>query len=344
MALAALWGSTGIGGATATPSGVSQPVVLVRQPERLLEPVVLSSRYLVWESSGGEESTVVPSLLQRDLRSQKVRTLARGAVSHYGLASTTGWVVYSSAAGSTLVAVRHDGSGTVTLTRQLVAPIASRGESVAWAEQDRRSQRVFVRDMATGKQWLAAQLPRCVGARCYRIDGVTLAERGVVFVRGAIGSQPSVVVRRAFTDPRPTSLSIPHDPQPDLAPSSAGALYYAFGRGWYRWDFGSSRPRLTRFKGFQQTPVLAYEGGDWFVRVVDGCRAGLRLIRADGGSSVIVSAGQVLALARLAATDCADLLELSLSGTRAVTAWVVRPESADPDEVAAGLVLSQPYR
>ena len=240
--------------------------------------------------------------------------------------------------------MRHDGSGAFTLTKQLVAPIASRGDSVTWAEQDQRSQRVFVRNMETGKQWLAARLPRCVAGHCYRIDTVALAERGVVFVRGAIGQQPSIIVRRAFTDRRPTSLSIPDDPQPDLAPSSAGALYYAFGRGWYRWDFGSSHARLTRFRGPQQTGVLGYESGYWFVRVVDGCRASLRLIRADGGSSVIVSAARVLPLARLSGTDCASLLGLSLSGVRVMTGWALRPESADADETALGVVLSQPYR
>jgi len=147
---------------------------------------------------------------------------------------------------------------------------------VAWADQDATRQRVYVRDMSSGTRWLAADLPRCVGGRCYRIDAVGLADQGVVFVRGAIGPQPSFIVRRGFSDAKATRLAVPNDPQPDLAPSSVGALYYAFGRGWYRWDFGRPDTRLTRFRGARQTPVLLNEGDDWFVRVDAQCKGGLQ--------------------------------------------------------------------
>jgi len=86
-----------------------------------------------------------------------------------------------------LFAVRHDGFGRRTLTANLAAPFAARGERVAWAELDQDTYRVVVRNMATGKQWIAAKVPRCVATRCFRIDGVTLADGGVVFSRGAIG-------------------------------------------------------------------------------------------------------------------------------------------------------------
>ena len=334
----------GAASAAATASGTGQAIV-DREPNRNLTPVVVSSQYLVWESAGGEESSAISSLRQLDLRTSRIRTLAHGVVPHFGLASTTGWVVYAVGRGSTLVAFRHNGSGTTTLSRQLVAPIAARGEKVAWADQDAKRQRVYVRDMSTGTRWLAADLPRCVGGRCYRIDAVGLADQGVVFVRGAIGPQPSFIVRRGFSDAKPTSLAVPNDPQPDLAPSSAGALYYAFGRGWYRWDFGRRDTRLTRFRGARQTPVLLNEGDDWFVRVATPCKGGLQRFRGTGSASTVGTAARVLALAGVPADDCADLLDLELSGDRLVTTWSLHGKSGDPDEQEfTGVIVSQPYR
>jgi hypothetical protein len=319
--------------------------IVDREPNRNLTPVVVTDRYLVWESAGGEESSVIPSLRQRDLRTNRIRILAHGVVPHFGLASTTRWVVYAVGRGSTLVAARHDGSGKTTLSTQLVAPIAGRGEKVAWAEQDAKRQRVYVRDMATGTRWLAADLPRCAGGRCYRIDAVALADEGVVFVRGAIGPQPSFVVRRGFSDLRSTSLAVQNDPQPDLAPSSAGALYYAFGRGWYRWDFGRSDTRLTRFRGARQTPVLLNEGNGWFVRVAAPCKGALQRFGAAGSGAVVATAERVLALAGIPNDDCADLLDLHLSADRLVTTWLVHGKTGDPDEEEfTGIILSQPYR
>ena len=37
------------------------------------------------------------------------------------------------------------------------------------------------RHMRTGHEWVAAQMSRCRRGRCYRIDSVTLADKGVVF-------------------------------------------------------------------------------------------------------------------------------------------------------------------
>ncbi len=334
------------GAAPAAPtSSGTGPAIVDREPNRNLTPVAVSSQYLVWESAGGEESSVAPSLRQLDLRTSRIRILARGVVPHFGLASTTSWVVYAVGRGSTLVAARHNGSGETTLSTQLVAPIAARGENVAWADQDAKRQRVYVRDMSTGARWLAADLPRCVGGRCYRIDAVELADQGVVFVRGAIGPQPSFIVRRGFSDAKPISLAVPNDPQPDLAPSSAGALYYAFGRGWYRWDFGRPDTRLTRFRGARQTPVLLNEGDDWFVRVAAPCKGGLQRFRGTGSAATVGTAARVLALAGMPADDCADLLDLQLSGGRLVTTWSLHGKSGNPeDEKVTGVIVSQPYR
>jgi hypothetical protein len=319
--------------------------ILDREANRNLTPLVVTDQYVVWESAGGEESSVIPTLRQRDLRTNRIRILAQGVVPHFGLASTSRWVVYAVGRGSTLVAARHDGSGRATLSKQLVAPIAGRGEKVAWAEQDAKRQRVYVRDMATGTKWLAADLPRCASGRCYRIDAVGLAEDGVVFVRGAIGPQPSFIVRRGFSDPRPTSLPVPNDPQPDLAPSSAGALYYAFGRGWYRWDFGRSDSRLTRFRGARQIPVVRNEGNDWLVRVAAPCKGGLQQFRGDGSGAVVGTAKRVLALAGVGDDDCAELLDVAVSRARLISSWFVHGPTGDPDEEAfTGIIVSQPYR
>ena len=215
---------------------------------------------------------------------------------------------------------------------------------MAWADQDAKRQRVYVRDMSTGTRWLAASLPRCVGGRCYRIDAVGLADQGVVFVRGAIGPQPSFIVRRGFSDAKPTSLAVPNDPQPDLSPSSAGALYYAFARGWYRWDFGRPDARLTRFRGALQTPVLLNEGGDWFVRAAAPCKGALQRFRGTGSAAIVGAAERVLALAGVPADDCADVLALQVSGDRLVTTWSLHGKSGDLDtEEFTGVIVSQPY-
>ncbi len=310
----------------------------MRTPERILRPVAVSPGYIVWETAGPEESAIASTVEQRDLRTKRVRTLAVGTNPDRGVASTARWVVYAAGNGSTLLAVRHDGSQRHVLSKLLVAPIASRGKRVAWVEQDNRRQRVYVLDTATGKRWFAADVPRCVATHCYRIDNVALAEGGVVFTRGAIGPQPSFIVRRGFNDHAPLSQRLPNDPQPDLAPSSAGALYYYFGHGWYRWDFGALRPRLTRFRGAHQTAVLRLEQGNWFIRSPGTCGSVLTLIRADGRSSLIASSKSMIASAHLGADGCADLLDLELTGGQAISAWAFRHESADPNVEDAGLV------
>ena len=187
-------------------------------------------------------------LMERVLATGKTKLLASNALAQFGLASTATRVVFADRgrSGPELVAVRHDGGGRLVLTRSLAAPIAARGDLVAWAEQSASSQRVVVRHMRTGREWVAAQMSRCRRGRCYRIDSVTLADKGVVFERGAIGPHPSLIVRRGFGEDRVTTTSVAHDPQPELAASSAGALFYRLQHGWFRWDFGQRRPHLVK--------------------------------------------------------------------------------------------------
>ena len=327
----------------------SEPTrLLVRRQDRALRPAAASPGYLVWGSGGIESESVTTALVQRDLHSKATRVLAPATRPDFGVASTAKWVVYVTGEGSlTVVAVSHDGTRRHVLGNGLIAPVASRGERVAWAQEHAGVQRVFVQNMATGRKWLAARLPRCVAGRCYRIDFVTLADRGVVFSRGAIGPQPSLIVRRAYIDAKPTTVPVPNDPQPDLAPSSEGALYYAYSRGWYRWDFGRRLPRLTQFKGPDQAPILRYERGDWYLRGGKSCRPSVRVLSPKGPQVVISSPGGKTGLARTPASDCAEMTDLVLTHTDVITAWVFRPPyaiTAHNDFGLVGVLLATKHR
>src|SRR5436190_6457082 len=210
-------------GETGPPAG--KRVLLVK--DAAIGALAAGARYLVWEQAGfAPRSPTTARLLERDSRTQRVTRLASDGVPQFGLAVTSKWVAYgaSGSGGTTrLLAIPHGGGDRVTLTRSLIAPIASRGEHVAWAEQSGETQRIIVRDMQRVTDWIAAQLPRCRNGRCYRIDAVELAADGVVFDRGAIGTQPSLVLRRRFRGSKLEVLRVPRDPQPDLAPSETGA-------------------------------------------------------------------------------------------------------------------------
>jgi hypothetical protein len=303
-------------------------------------PVTVDARYLVWET-GPLEGLGGTALRQRDDRTGKVTTLARGVVRDYGLASWSTAVVYGAPTRTgrvRLVEVRHDGSRLQTLSPSLLAPIDSRGPRVAWAEQRGGLQRVVVRDLRTGRNWIAAVFRRCRAGACYRVDAVALARRGVVFDRGAIGPFPSRIVRRAFTEPATDSVTIPNDPQPDVVPSSAGALYYVLGRGWYRWDFGRRRPRPTPYRGAKQFPLLRYEDGRWFVLTQAGCEQGLIVRRTGGAATGVATAGLITASAGKRGDLCVQLTGLVWWRRHPVTAWAVIPAAADENHSDAGLV------
>jgi hypothetical protein len=318
--------------------------LLAFEPDQTIWTIASTQRYLAWESDSSTGGTT--TLFQRDLRTKRQRVLASSVFPQYGLASTRDWVVYASGTGS-LLAVRHDLSGRRRLAAHLVAPVVGRGERVAWAELDRGTYRVVVRNMVTGKQWLAAEFRRCVATGCFRVDAVTLADRGVVFTRGAIGPQPSFIVRRGFSDSAPTRVAVPRDPQPDLAPSSAGALYYAFERGWYRWDFGARTPRATRFGTSDQVTVLQYEHGDWFTLKAGGCRDSLHVVGPDDANSTLASPDDALALSHLKSSSCAEIVAFHATGDEALIAWRAQQKATDPYPVGltlVGLVFSQRYR
>jgi hypothetical protein len=306
-------------------------------------PVAVDAGHVVAVVGPIEAENAVPRLVQRELPRGRTTTLARDVDPTQGLASTTDWVAYATSNGA-LVAIRHDGSRPRVLTPSLIAPVSSRGQLVAWAESRGARQRVIVRNMGSGSEWVAADMPRCGRAGCYRIDVVTLADRGVVFDRGAIGPQPSFVVRRAFSAARPTAIAIPDDPQPDLEPSSAGALYYAFGRGWYRWDFGHSRPARTAFDDRLRRPaVLRYEHGHWLVLARNGCETGLRASLPGAQTVDLETAPRLLSLLGIRHRMCVYSLGVVWTGSQAVSAWAVQPRAemdAHEDVGLAGLAVA----
>jgi hypothetical protein len=300
-------------------------------------PIAVDARHLVAVVGPIETEQAVPRLVQRELPRGPTTTLAGDVDPTQGLASSAEWVIYTTSSGA-LTAIRHDGSGRRILTRSLIAPLTSRGELVAWAESRGARQRVIVRDMGSGSQWVAADMPRCRPAGCYRIDAVTLADRGVVFDRGAIGPQPSFVVRRAFSAARPSAIEIAGDPQPDLAPSSAGALYYAFGRGWYRWDFGSSRPARTPFGDpVRQPGVLRYERGRWLVLARDGCETGLRASVTGAQTVDVETAPRLLSLLGIRHRMCVYSLGVAWTGSQAISAWAFQPLVEIENHAESGL-------
>jgi hypothetical protein len=322
-----------------------RPGRLVTAPGVVVFRAATDTRHLVWVAGGVEDAHHPIEVIQRALGTNRLTTLARGADPAYGLASTRRWVVYAREGPMpALVATPHRGRGSVTLSRSLAAPIAARGELIAWAEEARGVDRVLARDMAQGTTWVAATMPKCEGGRCYRVDTVALADAGVMFTRVATGPDTSFVVRRAFSDSRPTRVRIDGDPQPDLVPASTGAVYQALGR-WYRWDFGRARPRRVLRGLDRETGVLAFEDGRWLLQAQRGCSSAV--IARDGGRSAEVAEPAAVARgARGGHPMCAQLGAATWTGRQVLTAWgVIPPESieAHEDHGATGLVaVSEP--
>jgi hypothetical protein len=299
--------------------------------------IASSGPYLVWET-GSSKRHPLSALMERDQRTGRMRRLARSTLPAFGIGTTAQWVVYATEAASRidLVAVRHDGSKRFALTHSLAAPVTSRGDRIAWAEQDDDVQRVVVREMAAGRQWTAWQLGRCRHNRCYRIDAVTLADEGVAFDRGAIGMQPSIVVRRRFDQPRPSLFEVAHDPQPDLATSSAGVLFYWLGHGWMRWDFARKRPEPTNVKG--SSWVLADEHDRLLLRGGSRCNPRLIVQLPRERSFVIRAPASTSASPKGFGPLCRLLTGVTWQGSRLLAAWYVIPKLSLQAHADVGLV------
>lgn len=313
-----------------TPTAIIEGGVVGVEPDGVMAPVALDSDNLYWARGPLESDEGVPLLLRKSLATGKVSTLAREPLRDFGLAAAAGWVAYATERGGEpprLLAVRTDGSRSLTLSDALIAPIAARGSMVAWAEERGERQLIIVRDFATGRNWTAADLPRCDDG-CYRIDAVGLAEEGVVAVRGAIGAQPSYIVRRGFASPDFEQLEIPNDPQPDLVPSSAGALYYVLSKGWYRWDFGGGGPELTSFVGAAPPQLVRFEAGTWFVLENDECNQRLEAREPNGRATAAVPPETLRAAAGVDEHFCLQLAQLVWTGEQYLSAWFLVPLSS----------------
>jgi membrane protein DedA with SNARE-associated domain len=167
----------------------------------------------------------------------------------------------------------------------------------------------------------------------------------VVFDRGAIGPQPSAVIRRGFSDRRSARVVLKHVTQPQLVPSSAGALYYAIGRGWQRWDFGEARPRRTPFRGARAAPLVAYERGRWLLVKRHGCESELAVRLADGRRRVLASPSGAGGLPTRQYSACHVLGALGWRGRQPLSAWAVIPAAsveAHSERGLTGAVLATP--
>lgn len=301
----------------------SRGVLLMRDVS--VGPIASSPRYLVWETTVGEEGGV-DVLYERNLRTGGIRKLALNPNSHYGLAIVGDTIFYATGVGeqSKLVAVGTDGRRRGVLSPSLIAPFDVRGQHIAWAERNGTRQRVVVRDLRSGSQNVAMNVA-CPADQCYRIDRVTLADKGVVFDLGAISQgYPSQIVRRGFRAPRPDRAKVPADPQPDLAESSAGPLYYWLLHGWMRWDFGQRRPQLTRLAATNPWP-LDEEAGRLLLLAGGPCsqRAVVRL--PDGRKIGLPAPARTPVSPREFGRLCRSLTGYAWTGDRLLLAWSLVP-------------------
>jgi hypothetical protein len=299
-------------------------------------PVAASARDLVWESGPLEAETLSPSLQDRNLATGSTRTFAGTVNPLFGLASTSRFVFFVRSSGNSTNVVRtsHRGTNARVLTNDLVTPIASRGSVVAWGEQAGPTERVVA---YTGtRRWIVAQLPRCTTKGCYRLDAVTVAKDGIVFTRDAVGSQRSFVVRRAFGTGTIQSIAVTRDPQPDLVPSSSGALYYVLLRGWYRWDFGSARPRPVSFANDAPKQLILHEGSRWYWLVRHDCSVRIES-SAGGNASGLNLPARLAELGPQAGRTCIELGALVLARTHAIASWAIASKAAEEDHSDAGL-------
>jgi hypothetical protein len=303
--------------------------------------VAVFGNHLVWEAAG-LESDKASVLRQEDLGTGRILTLAANVLPDYGLVATHGWVFYATQAPSgrvQLAGVRYDGSGHMFLSGYLAAPIDGLGDVVGWAEVDGGEFNVLVRDATRKATWLAASIPRCSKEGCYRVDAVTLAHGGVVFDLGAVGPQPSRVVRRSFGAVHTSTVEVPGDPQPDLVPSSAGALYYRFNHGWYRWNFGEERPHATSYMGATPASLLRFDEGHFFLLIThQGCKSAITAQKPDGRSMVLQRSRRIFRLSQSQKHECAYVTDLTWTGHQAIAAWTIASAKAESSHEDAGLV------
>ena len=286
------------------------------------------------------------TLLAKKVDGRGERVLARDVDPGYGLAVTSGRVVFAETHQRTVLReLSLDGSKTLVLSRSLLAPFALRGNLLAWIERVHGMQRVVVRNLVTGRVRLALSLPRCAHGHCYLLEEVTLADRGVVFTRDSSNPDRSWVIRVTFADRHRTQVLVANDPQPDLKPSSAGALYYAFGEAGSAGTSdedpsGSPFPANRPFRFSPTSTAVA------FLRISHGCDSGL--VVSDHGRRTVVASPRTLRRLVGAKSQrlCIYLEGFSLAGRTTLSAWAFVPPGLGEDAVKGvrglGFVSSVP--
>jgi len=292
-------------------------------------PIAATSRYVFWTAAASDEADDV-LLFRRDLRTGANRVLAHRVFEAFGLGAAANSVVYATrdGAGARLEAMAVSGGPPQLLSRTLGAPFDVRGDNVAWAEADALQNRVLVRNLRTEHQDVLFQAPRCRETRCYRIDRVTVADGGVVFDLGSVGQgYPSLIARRSWTASRPSFARVPNDPQPDLAPSSAGALYYHLGHGWNEWNFGHARPKRVWPHGVRPW-VLAREGRRELLIGGSDCERTVGVRSRDHGTVSIAPPRRTQVTPQGFGKVCRQLTGYAWSGGRLLLAWSLPPQAS----------------
>jgi hypothetical protein len=335
--LAAVAATTVVAAVLSASAGAGDTSTIDRAPGEVFGPLAATARYIVYAQPSGDDDEPVP-IEDLDLRTHRKATLVAAGLPAFGVGATSGWAAFVAPYGSgkALFAVRHGTTRRVVLSTSIVAPVTSHGDRLAWAEERGGRQRVLVRTMTTQHTWVAADLPRCSGGYCYRIDFVTLSDKGVAFDRGAIGTQPSFVLRRRFNGPL-ESTPTPGDPQPDLVPSDAGAFYFVLRRGWLAWNFGDRRPRATEAPQPPKGQVLAVDKRGILVETGTSCHARLVFM---GGRRV-----QQFLPPKAAGDVCAHVTGFSIQANRLVVGWGLLPKLSlqlHSDEGVLGVLAIHP--
>jgi hypothetical protein len=299
-------------------------------------PIASTGTHLFWEAARDEEGGDVV-LVGRNLATRKTRVLAHNLSPLFGLASTSDSLVFAThgPAGTDLVTTDLTGGDRRVLSHSLAAPFDARGDIVAWAEQAGARQRVVTLNQRTGRRLVVMDEARCRRARCYRIDRVTVARDGVVFDLGSVGEgYPSLVARRSWDGARTEFTSVSHDPQPDLARSAEGALYYQLRRGWFEWNFGKDRPRAIARTGMW---LLEAQGGRRLVLRGGTCRAGLGVLKRSGRMTPLPAPRSTPASPTQFGPLCRQLTGLVWSGSRLLIGWSFTPKESIEGHTDVGL-------
>jgi hypothetical protein len=287
-------------------------------------PIASTGTHLFWEAARDQEGGDV-FLVGRNLATRETRVLARNLSPLFGLASTSDSLAFAThgSAGTDLVTTDFTGGHRRVLSHSLAAPFDARGDIVAWAEEVAARQRVVALNLRTGRRLVVMDEDRCRRGRCYRIDRVTVARDGVAFDRGSVGQgYPSLVARRSWDSARTEFTPVPHDPQPDLARSADGALYYQLRRGWFEWNFGEERPRAT---AEAKTWLLEARGGRRLVLRGGACGASVGVLDSSGRMTPLPAPRSTPASPTQFGPLCRQLTGLVWSGNRLLIGWAFTP-------------------